>query len=145
MLLYYPSCAAIAVALLLLLLRLCAFFERLIRVGLGGSVMSNGVYVTINDRYGNIPFIPCEISACVELREESSVHGCDRVRCVYVVAQILLVILQLFVCDIRKCFRGSLSRSLWDSMRQQAQSRRRCHGVSCAIFNGLWVPICPVC
>ena len=31
--------------------------------------MSNGVYVVINDRYEDIPFIPCEISACVELRE----------------------------------------------------------------------------
>ena len=63
---------------------------------------------------------------CVGLkyvREEGFVHGCDRVRCVYVVAQVLLVILQLFVCDIRKYFRGSLSRSLWDSMRQQAQDR----------------------
>ena len=44
-------------------------FRAIDRVGLGESVMSNGVYVTINDRYGNIPFIPCKISACVELRE----------------------------------------------------------------------------
>ena len=57
------------------------------------------------------------------MREKGIVHGCDRVRCVYVVAQILLVILPPFVCDIRKYFRGSLSRSLWDSMRQQAQDR----------------------
>ena len=73
MLLYYPSCCCccccfVAAALLLLLLKPHAFFERLIGVGLGGSVMSNGVYVAINDRYGNIPFIPYEISACVELR-----------------------------------------------------------------------------
>lgn len=57
-------------------------------------------------------------------REEGFVHGRDRVRCVYIVAQIPLVILQLFVCGIRKYFRGNLSRSPWDSMRQQAQDRR---------------------
>jgi len=64
--------------------------------------------------------------SCVRLRyarEEGFVHGCDRVRCVYMVAQILLVILQLFVCGIREYFRGSLSRSPWHSMRQQAQDR----------------------
>lgn len=27
------------------------------------------MYVAINDRYENMPFILCEISACVELRE----------------------------------------------------------------------------
>lgn len=31
--------------------------------------MSNGVYVAINDRHENIPFILREISACVKLRE----------------------------------------------------------------------------
>ena len=56
-------------------------------------------------------------------REEGFVHGCGRVRCVYMVAQIPLVILQLFVCGIRKYFRGNLSRSPWDSMRRQAQDR----------------------
>lgn len=60
-------------------------------------------------------------------------------------AQILLVILQLFVCGIREYFRGSLSRSVGVYASASSRSLRRCHGVSCAILTGrVYLSACPL-